>query len=311
MPDQEFDLDRSITEAWQQFTERLAEVISVIDDGELTIGTLSSRADAAPFVGYRVDAGRPHQVVAVASSNAELGEGFQLGAAQLAAMEALGWQPPSVEGEQSSPHFSLVLPQEQSQELAELGVQTLRDVYGVQHPVFLAPDHLAEVLQGSVPTEQPGALRRSEFDDSDLVALLPQSRDHLDELVTEELRQLFGHDPLRDSEGDIAIRVGSTMVFVRSTPDAEEVLLFSAIVHEVEGRSRAVEVLNDLNVEARHGRFSLHRDRVFVQVSILAHPFVPAHLHQALRMISRMADGVDDELAAKLHGRTTFSTGTE
>lgn len=311
MPDQDFDLDRSITEAWQQFSERLAEVISVISDGELTIGTLSSRADAAPFVGYRVATERPDEVVAVASSNAVLGEGFQLDAAQLEAMEALGWQPPSTEDDHASPHFTLVMPQEESSALADVGVRTLRDVFGVQHPVFLAPDHLAEVLQGAVPTEQSEPVRRSEFDQSDLVALLPDNREHLDALVTEELRQMFGHEPLRDSEGDIAIRVGSTMVFVRSTPDAEEVLLFSALVHDVEGRSRAVEVLNDLNVEARHGRFSLHRDRVFVQVSILAHPFVPAHLHQALRMISRVADGVDDELAAKLHGRTTFSAGTE
>ncbi|MGJ6979015.1 T3SS (YopN, CesT) and YbjN peptide-binding chaperone 1 [Aestuariimicrobium soli] len=311
MPDQDFDLDRSITEAWQQFTGRLSEVISVIADGELTIGTLSSSADAGPFVRYAVAADRPDQVIAEAASNAELGEGFQLDVAQLEALEQLGWQPPSTEGEHPSPHFTIVRPQEQSLELAEIGVRTLRDVYGVQHPVFLAPDHLAEVLQGSVPTEQSSRARRSPFDDSDLVAIIPQSRDHLDDLIGEELRQMFGHEAMRDSEGDFAIRVGSTMVFIRSTPDAEEVLLFSALVHEVAGRSRAVEVLNDLNVEARHGRFALHRDRVFVQVSMLAHPFVPAHLHQALRMISQVADGIDDDLAAKLHGRTTFQPGVE
>lgn len=311
MPDQDFDLDRSISEAWQQFADRLSEVISVIADGELTIGTLSSTADAAPFVRFVVAADRPDQVLAQAASNAELGEGFQLDVAQLEALENLGWQPPSAEGEHPSPHFTLVRPQDESQALAEVGVRTLRDVYGVQHPVFLAPDHLAEVLQGAVPTEPSTAPPRSDFDHSDLVAILPESREHLDALIGEELRQMFGHEPLRDDEGDLAIRVGSTMVFIRSTPDAEEVLLFSALVHDVEGRSRAVEVLNDLNVEARHGRFALHRDRVFVQISMLAHPFVPAHLHQALRMISQVADGVDDDLAAKLRGRTTFQPGGE
>jgi len=34
---------------------------------------------------------------------------------------------------------------------------------------------------------------------------------------------------------------------------------------------------------------------------------VPAHLHQAVRILSDIADGIDDELAAKLNGRTTFS----
>jgi hypothetical protein len=78
-------------------------------------------------------------------------------------------------------------------------------------------------------------------------------------------------------------------------------------VHDVEGRSRAAEVLNDLNVEARWVKFQLVRDRVFVTFSVLARPFVPEHLHHAVRILSEIADAIDEELAAKLHGRTTFS----
>ena len=78
------------------------------------------------------------------------------------------------------------------------------------------------------------------------------------------------------------------MVFVRATTDAQEVLVFSAVVHDVEGRSRAMEVLSDLNTEARFVRFMLIRDRVFVSLSIFAQPLVPAHLHQALRTVSQM-----------------------
>jgi hypothetical protein len=40
---------------------------------------------------------------------------------------------------------------------------------------------------------------------------------------------------------------------------------------------------------------------------VLARPFVPEHLHHAVRILSEIADAIDDELAAKLHGRTTFS----
>jgi hypothetical protein len=54
-------------------------------------------------------------------------------------------------------------------------------------------------------------------------------------------------------------------------------------------------------------KFQLVRDRVFVITSVPAKPFVPAHLHQAVQVMSEVADGVDDELAAKLGGRTTFS----
>ena len=70
-------------------------------------------------------------------------------------------------------------------------------------------------------------------------------------------------------------------------------------------------MLNDLNVEARWVKFQLVRDRVFVTVSVLARPFVPAHLHQAVQILSEIADGIDDELAAKLTGRTTFTDHDE
>ncbi len=53
-------------------------------------------------------------------------------------------------------------------------------------------------------------------------------------------------------------------------------------------------------------RFLLVRDRVFVSLSLFARPFVPAHLRQALGMVSVTADAIDNELAAKLRGRTTF-----
>jgi hypothetical protein len=53
-------------------------------------------------------------------------------------------------------------------------------------------------------------------------------------------------------------------------------------------------------------KFQLIRDRVFVSLSVPAHPFVPAHLRQAVAIMSDVADGIDEELALKLDGRTTF-----
>ena len=44
-------------------------------------------------------------------------------------------------------NFWTELSQEECDRISELAVSGSRDVYGVQHPVFLAPDQLAEVLQ--------------------------------------------------------------------------------------------------------------------------------------------------------------------
>ncbi len=304
MPDYEdFDIDRSTAQAWAEFTDRLAEVVSMIDEsGDLTIGTVADSGGPPPFVSFASDAaesdGRP-QIRSEAASNANLGDTFQLAPAQLHAMEELGWQSPTAEPGGSS-NFWVTRSQEESDEISRLAVGALRDVYGVLHPVFLAPSQLAEVL-----TSRPSEVEAADLPES-VVALLPGSREHLDELIDAELTDLLGHPPIRDSEGDVAIRVGSTMVFLRSAGDGREIIVFSTVVHEVDGRSRASEVLNDLNSEARWVKFQLIRDRVFVSLSIPARPFVPSHLRQAVRIMSEVADGIDDELANRLRGRTTF-----
>jgi hypothetical protein len=294
----DFDIDRSIAQAWAEFQARLSEVISVMDDSvDLTIGTESESADPAPFV--RFSSPRMNRVRGEAANNAMLGEDFQLSADQLSRMAAVGWNRPG--DADGGGNFWVEESQDESDRLSELAVSALRDVYGVQHPVFLAPDQLAEVLQ---PKPQP--IAQGVGESRDVRATVPGSQEHLNNLVDAELTRMFGHRPIRDSEGDIAIRVGSTMLFLRTAPDGREIVVFATVVHDVAGRSRAAEVLNDLNVDARWVKFQLIRDRVFVSLSVPARPFVPAHLHQGVRIMSEVADGIDEELATKLNGRTTF-----
>jgi hypothetical protein len=311
----DFDLDRSIAQAWAEFQSRLSEVISLIDDtADLTIGTESGGNGPPPFV--RLSSPRPGVVRCEAASNAVLGGDFQLSAELLSEMERLGWQPPTVSGEPPSAtqsveptaNFWIELPQGESDRMSELAVAALRDIYGVQHPVFLAPDQLAEALQPApAAVESDSSIKVVEVDETDLRSTMPRNQQHLNDLVDAELAEIYGHLPIRDAEGDVAIRVGSTMLFLRTSSDGQEVVLFAPVVHDIAGRSRAAEVLNDLNVEARWVKFQLIKDRVFVTISVLSRPFVPAHLRQALRILSDVADGIDNELAAKLNGRTTFS----
>lgn len=284
------------------------------ESADLTIRSSSVSDSAAPFV--RLSSPALFTVRAQAAANAALGPGYQLSAEQLGALEAGGWQAPSDGGDS----FTIEGPQDAADDIAQAVVGALRDVYGVPHPVFLDPDQLAEILtpgpaviegsDGTTTVAETSAL--SELSTSQrgtaFVAILPADREHLDALVEAELAATLGHAPVRDEEGDIVIRVGSTLLFLRAADDAQDVVLFSAVVHDVDGRSRAAEVINDLNVEARWVKFQLIRDRVFVTASVPARPFVPAHLHQAVQVMSDVADGVDEELAAKLHGRTTFGS---
>ena len=314
----DFDLDRSTAQAWAEFQSRLSEVTSMIDDtADLTIGTASEGNGPPPYV--RLSSPRPGVIRCEAASNSVLGEDFQLSAELLAAMERLGFRPPTVadHGSTIAPihptaNFWVELPQIESDRISELAVSALRDVYGVQHPVFLAPDKLAEALQPvQAPLESDASIKVAQTNQADPTATMPRNQQHLNDLVDAELAEIYGNPPIRDADGDVAIRVGSTMLFLRTSKDGQEVVLFAPVVHDIAGRSRATEVLNDLNVEARWVKFQLIKDRVFVTISVLARPFVPAHLRQAVRILSDVADGIDNELAAKLNGRTTFSDRDE
>ena len=315
----DFDLDRSTAQAWVDFQTRLSEVISIIDDtADLTIRTESAGSSSPPFV--RFSSPRPGVIRCEAASNAMLGDGFQLSSELLTAMERLGWQPPAIADEQDSTgpssrptaNFWIELPQVESDRISQLAVSALRDVYGVQHPVFLAPDQLAEALQPvQAPIENDASVNVVQVSQADLEPTMPRNQHHLNDLVDAELAEIYGYPPIRDADGDVAIRVGSTMLFLRTSSDGQEVVLFAPVVHDVAGRSRATEVLNDLNVEARWVKFQLIKDRVFVTISVLSRPFVPTHLRQAVRILSDVADGIDNELAAKLNGRTTFSDHDE
>ena len=306
-----FDIDRSIAQAWVEFQARLSEVISVIDESaDLTIGTASP--DEEPTAYLRFSSPARDRVRCEAGLDPEPAQG----GAQREALRVAGWTP--VSAGSGSSCLVAECAQEDSDGLAAQATSALRDAFGVTHPVFLAPDQLAEVLQPSPPplegtlgTElqhtRTGRGTPVEVDPEDLDATLPQDASHLTRLVDDELTSMYGRPPFRDADGDVAIRVGSTMLFLRTTGDGKEVVVFAAVVHDVAGRSRATEVINDLNVESRWVKFQLVRDRVFVSISVLAQPFVPAHLHQAVRVLSDVADGIDEELATKLDGRTTFA----
>ncbi len=305
----DFDIDRSIAAAWAEFQVRLSEIVSMIDESaDLTIGT-GSAGDGAPFL--RLSSPRPHVVRGEAASNAVLGEDFQLKPDQLATMEALGWQPPAVDGRPGRRQLLVRArpgrrgPDQRAGRRGAPGRvrRAASDLPG-SGPAGRAAAADSRLRWRAPPWRWPGRSRTWS-------PYIPRDQRHLDELVDAELGRMFGYPPIHDTEGDVAIRVGSTMLFLRTAPDAQEVIVFAAVVHDVAGRSRAAEVLNDLNVEARWVKFQLVRDRVFVTVSVLARPFVPAHLHQAVQILAETADGIDDELAVKLGGRTTFDDHDE
>lgn len=213
---EDFDLDETTRQAWIDFTERLTEVLSVMDASEdLTISVAGEdHPEDSPSV--RFSASSDGVILA------------RLSHVESTRLEEAGWQ---ADGRT----WIIQRDENHLQELAELTTSAMADIVGVLHPIFLEPDQLAEILtprEGSHTPPTPGQYG----------IVMPANQAQLDAVVDEELGNLFGRPALRNAQGDVAIRVGSTVVFCRSTPDIRELVLFAALVHDVSGRSRACEV---------------------------------------------------------------------
>ncbi|MCL2481981.1 MAG: YbjN domain-containing protein [Propionibacteriaceae bacterium] len=284
----DFDFDHSVDQAWRRFTLRLGEVLSMMDETEPLTLCPSDSAEHWYTRFFQEAKNHVTALVPLATGNDKLsGE-------QEACLASLNWIP----GDEG---YHMTVDQNHCDPLAQATVMVLRQVFGVTHPVFLDSNVLAEILQ---EPQTADSWEASGFEETLAHGSLDEVQ--LASAVAEEMSEVFGVVPMRDQDGDFAVRVGSTMIFVRIPSDGKEVRLFSVLVHDISGRSRAAEVLNDINAHARWVRFYLVRDKIIATMSVLASPFVPAHLRQAIVEMTNVADGVDDLLADSLQGKTTF-----
>jgi hypothetical protein len=311
----EFDLDKRLAMAWVQMRSRLSAALSGLANDETMNIVLPSAYDendlegAIPylqFIGFDDGAVRGE-----VSSNHFLDERHRLSDAQGQALLELGWGAPASnpdEDDNSSPNFWIDAEPEALAELAEAAVGAIRDVFGVPHPSFL----IATGLDGDPtgPAELLGLPRPvldepSPVDDEPL-AVQPADRDHLVELVDAALVPVFGGLPVHDDDGNIPIRSGSAMVFVRVDADGPYVELFSPILVGVRGSPLALERISQLNRWVRFVSFGWDGGTVHASMHLYCRPFVPKHLRHAVAVLTSVADRLDDELRLGLGGRAFF-----
>ena len=310
-----FDLDRITARAWSRFQARLADHLAEMgDDDTLVIDTEVAADDlpgAAPYVQF-AGFGDGTMVRGEVSSNTYLAEPFELDEARVDRLAELGWRLPTVgpgepEG-QGSANFFVDLPLNEADRLAVMAVKALREVFGVAHPAFLdagglgaEPDELAFTTADGddlVPADEP-------------LAVMPESAEHLGDLVDAALTPLFGSTPEKDSDGDIPVPWGSSLVFVRVDEEVPIVQLFSIVVEEVEDLGRAAFEVGVLNRDDRFIKFLLVEDRVIARVHLPAWPFVPEHLRSMLTGMSAKIDEIDEDLVVRIGGRRAFDSPSE
>ncbi|MFC0532956.1 T3SS (YopN, CesT) and YbjN peptide-binding chaperone 1 [Phytohabitans kaempferiae] len=315
------DLRSKVTDAWREFATALAAMLAKLPSGanvELTLDpTASGTGDAVYSVS--VDVAEEGRINARAVGNASLPPGFRMDRAAVADLVALGWSPPGVV-EGSGEHFGLRSTTAEASRLATTLSRTLRDVYGAPHPaflVFLVHDDQDQPL----PVDPLGTARPEALLDEDEAALaerVVRGGAESDEVIAldEQVRMVVAAmmksapDQLQvDSDGDIGIRAGSAMVFVRVRDNPPLVDVFSPVLTEVEPTEQLYVKLSELTNRMPIGRLYCTNDTVWASIPVFGRNFQATHLMLAVQVMTGLADELDDRLHGEFGGKRFFGEG--
>jgi hypothetical protein len=167
-----------------------------------------------------------------------------------------------------------------------------------------ARTRLAAALAARPVTRSSGTDRRSP-----VAARNADLGDKLAERVKWVLAQLLGTtaDQLRvDSDGDIGIRAGSAMIFVRAQEDPPLVDVFSPLLTGVQPTETLYRRLSDLTNGMIIGRIYCTGDTVWASIPVFGQEFQPTHLLLAIQAMIGLADDLDDHLREDFGGSRFF-----
>lgn len=244
---------------------------------------------------------------AEAVSNRYLADRWKLPEKAAEVLFRLGWRAPDpvgTEGGSVNYHRSWPAPSPVA-EVAQLAVSTLRRVYGVR-----AMDQLEYRYFQKDGTELELAdlgLRREaaekEGAGEDLARLRP--------LVEEALRRALGTSEITyDPDGDIPVRFGNAMVFVRLLGAPPRVRIFSPMLWNLHSTDGLLEALNDINLRVDAGRVVWTGKEVIAAIDLPARGLTEEYVALACFQIGSLADHFDDQLAGRFGGRTVFQEGS-
>ncbi|WSA12798.1 YbjN domain-containing protein [Micromonospora sp. NBC_01813] len=318
------DLREKVNQAWRDFAAALASTLPTLPAGaqvELTLDpTASGTGDAIYSVGVRI--GLQDRLSASAVSNATLPPAYRMNREAVADLVALGWSPPGVVPG-SGDNFGLATTTAEITRLASLITHTLRRVYDAPHPAFLvysvhdANDEPIEVEPfGTARPESsigdnlglPTAAELAAADDD----VEPADALPLDERVRTVVATMMRSTPEHlsvDADGDIGIRAGSAMVFVRIRDNPPLVDVFSPVLTEVEPTEQLYVKLSELTNRMPIGRLYCTNDTVWASIPVFGRNFQATHLMLAVQVMTGLADELDDRLHGEFGGKRFFGDG--
>jgi hypothetical protein len=295
----EMEMAPELEAAWQGFRSRLADALAAMSDDDVMVievetGTSEEELEgAAPYVQFLCwDDGRALR--AEVAGNDYLDARHALTAEAEDLLLEIGWESPA----DDSGNFWTFGELRDADRLAAMAVRALREAFGVLHPAFLvgglpgddAPD------SSPAPAAGPGA-------DDEPLGVMPESDEHLRQLVDDALAPMLGGEVHHDGDGDVPIRTGSSVLFVHVEEERPEIRVFAILVDEIAHPERLPVELDILNREQRFARFYCNGDRVLLSHEICAVPFAARQLRAVVADLLMRVDSIARDLAARVGGQ--------
>jgi hypothetical protein len=305
------DLREKVRRAWDEFAAALAGALPDLPAGGFLDLTLDPTASGTGDADYSVTVTVPEQgrLLALAVGNASLPREFRMNRAAIADMIALGWSPPGVEPG-SGDQFGLGCPAGESTQLASVLARTLRDIYGAPHPaflVYLARDGDAETLTlPPLGTARAATPDGSPPPDPDELAAEISLRDQVRAVIA-AMQRTTPDQLVADADGDIGIRAGTAMVFVKVRDNPPLVDVMSPVLTDLEPSEKLYGRLSELTNRMPVGRLYHVNETVWASVPVFGRNFQPSHLVLAVQVMTGLADELDDRLQGEFGGRRFFA----
>jgi hypothetical protein len=291
---------------WDAFEARLAAALArMVPETFLVLSVPYRGGDGAgPYVQF-AHSGR-HGLRAEASSSHYLAPRFRLAAVDEERLGGLGWQWPDADGDHDR-NFHREWPNPAPwAEMAALAVHTLRDVFGVAAPSALRALYRGfPEFAGRLPRLALGIPAGRRRTDEHAAGDGPPPPAHalagLNRRLEDALKDFLGQDELiRDEDGDIPVRVGSALMYVRALAGTPPLVqLFAPILEDVEPTLAVLEELNEINRRMLFGRIFRGNRTIIVAMEITGVDLTAAQVAFACVQLGSLADHLDDELRAK------------
>lgn len=132
--------------------------------------------------------------------------------------------------------------------------------------------------------------------------------DDIRPLLLRTLRRETGDDTLElDADGEVGIRFGSTMVFVRAFGSPPIVRVYASVLSQVTASAIDVQsALAELNRMTALTKWLSVDGQVVAVVDLFGHPYDDAHVVQACHVVGSTGDDLDEQLQSRLGGKTFF-----